>query len=129
MSLKHGFINATHTSNVTIGWTPATLPMPFPIVIVSSSVSLILAFIGWKTAASTWVSRGKRTRFQQPEDFKAWSWRRRFKWSWTTSLQNQEQIFEQTRRDEAAFAEAYAAEHVPLRGMDKMGNTHEVRRV
>jgi hypothetical protein len=128
MSLQHGYLTPTHVSNLTIGWTPATLPMPFPIVIVSSTVSLILAVVGWKTAASTWVPPGKRTRFQQPEDFKEWTWRRRWDWSWDRSRRIQEQAVEQGRRDEVAYAEAYAAEHAPLRGGDKMGGTHEVRR-
>jgi hypothetical protein len=81
IDLKHGLISASHTSNLTAGWTPGTLPSPFPIVIASSIVSLVLAFIGWKTAMSTWVSPEKRRVAPvRPEGFETWTFRQ--KWAW-----------------------------------------------
>lgn len=79
--LQNGFINATHTSNVTAGWTPQTLPTPYPIVIVSSIVSFVIAVIGLRTALRT-VQRNKDpVRIQYPEGYSTWSFRDRWAWA------------------------------------------------
>ena len=108
--VQHGYINASHMSNITAGWTPSTLPSPFPLVIVSSLVSFILAYIGWKTAISTWVPPEKRT-IRRPPDFENWTWRERWEWSKKRSRDAQSR-----GRLEWENAEA---EHIPLRAPDE----------
>jgi hypothetical protein len=77
--LKPGYINKAHQSNLTIGWTPASLPTPYSIIIASSIISLIIACIGFKTALLSWARPDDKKVI--PEGFKEWSWRRRWKWS------------------------------------------------
>lgn len=108
--VQHGYINASHLSNITAGWTPSTLPSPFPLVIVSSLVSFILACIGWKTAVSTWVPQEKR-RVQRPPGFENWTWRERMRWAKQYSRDAQSRA-----RLEVENAEA---EHIPLHVPDE----------
>jgi len=111
--VKHGYINASHVSNITVGWTPSTLPTPFPLVIVSSLVSFIIACVGWKTTASTWVPPEKLNtiRRRRPEGFENWSWRERWEWSkkHARDIQNGLEL------------ENAEAEHVPLHAPDEIG--------
>jgi hypothetical protein len=78
-----GFINASHTSDVTAGWTPSTLAMPFPLVLVSSLVSFVLACIGWKTAMTSIPARPEeeQVRIRRPEGWDNMTWGQRWKWS------------------------------------------------
>jgi hypothetical protein len=102
MGLTHGFLDPAHTSNITLGWTPATLPTPFPVVIVSALVSLIIAFVGWKTAVTTWSPPDRRPALPPPPDFD--SWRERMQWNMTVGRQMR--------------ADARAAGRTPPRGGD-----------
>jgi hypothetical protein len=80
--LNHGYISASHTSGITAGWTPGSLPSPFPLVIASSIVSLVLAGIGWKTAMSTWIPPEKKQQpMQRPEGFENWTFKQRWAWA------------------------------------------------
>jgi hypothetical protein len=114
VGLKHGFLSANHTSNLTAGWTPGTLPSPFPLVIVSSFVSLILAFIGWKTAISTWISDEQRRQVvpvKRPEGFENWSWGQR--WSWARRNPYGAQFAVPIGAAEEAAGHDYIALHCP----------------
>ena len=50
----HGLVNSSHTSDVHAAYPVGNLPTPWPLVIISSLVSLIIAVIGFKSAMITW---------------------------------------------------------------------------
>jgi hypothetical protein len=113
MGLTHGFLNPAHTSNITLGWTPATLPTPFPIIIVSSFVSIIIAFTGWKTAAMTWNPPGRRQeRPERPPGFETWTWREKFQWSMDATRQ---------MRERARYINLDRGDDIPLKPPAKAG--------
>ncbi|KAF4625705.1 hypothetical protein G7Y89_g12460 [Cudoniella acicularis] len=52
LTLLHGQLNSSHTSNITAIYTPSNLPTPWPLVIASCVVSLIICCYGTKGALS-----------------------------------------------------------------------------
>jgi hypothetical protein len=116
MGLTRGYLNPDHRSNITLGWTPSTLPTPFPIVIVSSFVSIIITFIGWKTAVTTWTPPGRRRALpERPLGFETWTWREKLQWSMGASRQ----IRERARYGNVAPLEP--GDDIPLKPPAKAG--------
>jgi hypothetical protein len=53
LNLLHGIINSTHTSTLTPYYPPSNLPTPWPLLVVSVLLSLLISCFGCKAAVTT----------------------------------------------------------------------------
>ena len=56
LELLHGFINSSHTSNLTPYYPPANLPTPYPLVLFSVVISLAISCYSCKSAMTSMSS-------------------------------------------------------------------------
>lgn len=72
--ILHGIVNSTHTSDVHAFYPTGNFPTPWPLVIISSLVSLVIAVIGFKSAAMTWNEPSGIAPIKQtaPRDTRSW---------------------------------------------------------
>jgi hypothetical protein len=70
--ILHGLVNSTHTSDVHAYYPTGNLPTPWPLVIISSLVSLVIAVIGFKSATITWNDPAEMESIKQNAAGKTW---------------------------------------------------------
>lgn len=71
--LLPGYLNPAHQSNLTAFYPDTALPTPWPLVLASSLVSIITAFVGLKSSGTSWLPRSERTRIdRERKDKKTW---------------------------------------------------------
>jgi hypothetical protein len=71
--LLHGYLNSTHTSNLTSFYPPQNLPTPWPLVAASLVISLTLCCYSIKGAFVSWTKAGQnRRRGLAPGVRKSW---------------------------------------------------------
>ncbi|KAI9848503.1 MAG: hypothetical protein M1838_000503 [Thelocarpon superellum] len=66
-----GTINRTHTSNITIYYPEGNLPTPWPLLTASILLSLLLGFIGFRSACVSWTPDIKRIKVTGIRSWKA----------------------------------------------------------
>ena len=69
--IQYGTINHTHTSNLKVYYAPGNLPTPWPLVTGSVLLSLLLGFIGFRSACVSWTHHVKRIHVVGVQSFKA----------------------------------------------------------
>lgn len=70
--ILHGLVNSTHTSDVHALYPVGNLPTPWPLVVISSLVSLVIACIGFKSAAITWSDAAETAAIRENAAKKSW---------------------------------------------------------
>ena len=71
----HGLVNSTHTSSVHAFYRTGNLPTPWPLVVISSLLSLTIAIIGFKSATMTWNEPSRIETIKRSAAGKSWLFR------------------------------------------------------
>ena len=71
LPIQRGTINHTHTTNLQVYYAADNLPTPWPLLTASILLSLILGFIGFRSACVSWMAHVKRIRVVGAKTWKA----------------------------------------------------------